>query len=151
MRLRIRVTAAACAGVFLLGCEARTTTPSAVFDQQPQLDRVDNGGCPPGYRFFASWGVGVDPDRNEDGAVCLYGGVKREHEPPPIDMTIDSPTTLALRAERGPRLDGRVYTIGVQVTDAFHNISSTTATCDGAGEQANRCRMGARARLFDRS
>lgn len=228
MRMNMTVTMAASVALFLLACDARTTMPSAstAVDLRPQFERVNNGGCPPMFRPVA-WGVGVDPDRNEDGVVCLWDGTKREHTPPPIDnnvpvvidgvglvssmveapllsvssvtvnrciftfttqpitlappdhkyaqlnvsdlipgfsdscdpsanlarnsriicigsdeaedapggdgsslvdMTINGPTTMALRAERDPRLDGRVYTIAVQVTDGFGNIASTTAT-----------------------
>lgn len=90
MRVTTLITTPTAAVLFLLGCEAATTSPTA--NPKPQFERVDNGGCPPVFRPVAS-GIGVDPDRNEDGIVCLWDGTKREHTPPPIDNNVPSATT----------------------------------------------------------
>lgn len=91
MRVTMPVMTAT-AVLFLLSCQAAPTSPS---DSKPQFDRVDNGGCPPMFRPVVS-GVGVDPDRNEDGVVCRWDGAKREHTPPPIDNNIPSAATAPL-------------------------------------------------------
>jgi hypothetical protein len=93
VRLTKPVTTAAV--LFLLACDAAPAVVSPSGDLKPQLDLVDNGGCPPTFRPVG-WGVGEDPDRYEDGIVCRWQGAKHEHSPPQTPPPIDNniPPTL---------------------------------------------------------
>jgi hypothetical protein len=95
MRVTMLV-ATATAVLFLLGCGKVPTSPTG--DLRSQFERENNGGCPPTFRPVG-WGVGVDPDRNEDGIVCRWDGAKREQTPPPHDNNIPSATTTAVLAD----------------------------------------------------
>ena len=92
MRVTMPVMTAT-AVILLLGCDTVPTSPTG--DLRPQFEREDNGGCPPMFRPVG-WGVGVDPDRNEDGVVCRWNGAKREQSPPPIDNNIPSQAAAPL-------------------------------------------------------
>jgi hypothetical protein len=87
MQFRLNALVAVCATLVVLSCDGRSALPTGV-SQAPQLDRVDNGGCPSPFTAVALGAPagGNSPpvpegaekaDRNGDGVVCVRTGAPK--------------------------------------------------------------------------